>query len=447
LDKITKLALRRAQSRIATPVIIEVKDGVLMEIAEELKNYQFQLRSLIDRLFPLTIPIFPTKMRVMRKFNMIALTLPREIIFMLADDRRVNKIYSDELKWALAYPTVPPEGIYATEHRQLRKKISFTSTYWTKKLIGADQANKDGFTGKGVSVAVLDTGISKIHEQTPRNVEAYTVYPFQYIDENGHGQWCASCIAGRRAVDDVLSKSVSRNIICEGMAPDVKLIAIKVLGYIVGVGTDSGIIEGIELASTLDSNILSMSLGGPVNNDRPEDDPFYPVFNKIKEEGRIAVVAAGNEGPDSGTIGTPGWLDEVLTVGAYDPITGEVAKYSSRGPTKDGRIKPDVIAPGGGIPDHGIDSAIVNFLDTAGDGMINRYSPIQGTSMATPHVAGLAALMRQAHKQLLNKILTVDEIKEMMAELGEEKNNNSGWGLISWGLYKEWLETQYGLKI
>jgi subtilisin family serine protease len=181
--------------------------------------------------------------------------------------------------------------------------------------------------------------------------------------------------------------------------------------------------------------------------DSQEEDPFYPVMKKLIESGVVPVVAAGNEGPEPGTIGTPGWLEDALTVGAYDPITGEVAKYSSRGPTRDGRVKPDVVAPGGGYPDHGIDSAIVNLLDRAGDGVPNRYSPIQGTSMATPHVAGLVALMVQAHRELLGRDLGVDEVKRMMEALGHSKNNDAGWGAITWQLYEQWLETQYGVGI
>jgi hypothetical protein len=95
----------------------------------------------------------------------------------------------------------------------------------------------------------------------------------------------------------------------------------------------------------------------------------------------IPVVAAGNEGPRPGTVGTPGALTAVLTVGALDPIGGGVARYSSRGPTPWGSVKPDVVAPGGGYPDRGIDSAITGLLDRAGDGIPSRYSPIQGTCM------------------------------------------------------------------
>jgi len=127
-----------------------------------------------------------------------------------------------------------------------------------------------------------------------------------------HNTWCAACIGGRRTVDDVLSRLVGREVVCEGMAPESQLITVKVLDFIVGSGSDSSIIKGIEWALEEGAKVISMSLGGTVKGDNPEEDPFYPVMKKAVEQGIIPVIAAGNEGPEPGTIGTPGWLDEVL---------------------------------------------------------------------------------------------------------------------------------------
>ena len=446
--RLTRLALRRAQNRVATPVIVEVYPNKLVDLFEEVRQYEFRLTpNIVDKVLgEIELPLFET--RIISLFNMFSMILPREVIFDLAEDRRVVRIYSDELKYALQYPTVPPEGIYTIRHAIKKKTITFTTTYWTKKVIGADIANSKDFKGRGVKVAVLDTGTSTVHEQLRGRVyKNMTVYTGGLFDTNGHGTWCSACIAGRLGKSEVKSRLAGKDVLCEGVAPESTLYSVKTLGFVIGVGSDSSIIKGIELAVKEGVNVMSLSLGGNVQTATQEEDPFFRVFRDVVEHGIIPVVAAGNEGPEPGTIATPGWLEDVLTVGAYDPISGEIAPYSSRGPTKDGRIKPDVVAPGGGIPDHGIDSAIVNLLDKAGDGVVDRYSPIQGTSMATPHVAGLVTLMYEAHQKLLGMTLTVDEVKKMMMELGHEKTNDDGWGPITWQLYERWVETQYGFKI
>jgi hypothetical protein len=446
--RLTRPALKRAMSSIFVPVIVETHPSKLTDVFNEVKQYEFKLMPRVLDKITGSIELNLYEARLIPAFNMFSMILPREVVFDLAEDSRVVKIYSDEIKYAFSYQSVPQGGIYVLAHPLRRKKVEFTSTYWTKKLIGADVANNKGFTGYGVRVAVLDTGISIYHEQLAGRVyKNLTIYPAAYPDSNGHGTWCAACVAGRRTTDDVISRLVGREVVCEGMAPEAQLISVKVLDFVIGAGTDSAIIKGVEWALQEGAKVLSMSLGGTVKVNSPEEDPFHKVMKMVVERGVIPVAAAGNEGPEPSTIVTPGWLEEVLTVGAYDPITGEVAEYSSRGPTPDGRIKPDVIAPGGGQPDRGIHNAIANMLDKAGDGIENRYSPIQGTSMATPHVAGLVLCAAQMYRNVLDRELTVEEIKLMMMELGHEKTNDDGWGPIDWLKFEEWVETQYGVKL
>jgi len=450
MERLTGILSRILPQRIVQPVIIRAVPGRLREIAEELLPYSFEVaRRLVDRFFPVELPFFFPRFLEIPRFNMLAAVLPREVIEDYAEDSRVARIYPDRLMFALQYPTVPPEGIFVAERRiREKKKITFTSTFWTKKLIGADKANEKGYTGKGVKVAVLDTGSSALHEALRGRLEypVGSAYPLPTMDMNGHGTWCASCIGGRRVIDDVLSRMSGKTVTCEGVAPEATVVPIKVLDFVVGMGSDSSIIKGVEQALNHGVDVLSMSLGGESKEEEEEEDPYFEVFKEVKRINVIPVVAAGNSGPDENTVGTPGCITDVLTVGAYDPITGEIAKYSSRGPTNWGSVKPDCIAPGGGYPENAIDGPIVNMLDMAGDSVENRFSPIQGTSMATPHVAGLIALMFQLYGSI-GRTLTLDEIKRMLEQLGHDKTNEDGWGLISWDMVERWVETEYGVRV
>jgi len=334
---------------------------------------------------------------------------------------------------------VPNEGVFKAPHRTL-KEIMFTSTFWTRKLMGADVANKKGFLGDGVTVSIVDTGASRVHEMI-RRVRFETTMK-EYHDENGHGTHCTSTVGGERMKDDHLSQRSGMPVWCEGMAPRCNLLAVKCLGYFLGMGSTSNILEAIDISLSRKADIISLSLGGAVETETPQDDPYYEVLDEVIKEGVIPVIAAGNSGPGSGTVGIPGAMPNCLTVGAYDPIKGCIAPYSSRGPTPWNSIKPDCVSPGSNI-----DSGIVGVLDTSGDGVPSRYSPISGTSMATPHVSGLLALMRECMGRTLGKTLTVEEVKNMLQNLGHEKSNQDGWGKIDWKMFEEWISTEYGVKV
>jgi len=226
------------------------------------------------------------------------------------------------------------------------------------------------------------------------------------------------------------------------MAPKCDLLAIKSLGYYIGTGMTSDIIDAMNMSLEAGATVISMSLGGAHEEESPDEDPYHPVLNEIVNQGAIPVLAAGNSGPGDNTISSPGALPNCLTVGAYDPIKGGIAEFSSRGPTNWNDIKPDVTAPGVNI-----NSGSVGVCDMAGDGAPNRYSPISGTSMATPHVAGLLVLMCESSTRNAGRQLTLDEIKQMMEQLGTAKDNTHGWGAITWGMWERWLSTQYGVQL
>jgi subtilisin family serine protease len=179
----------------------------------------------------------------------------------------------------------------------------------------------------------------------------------------------------------------------KGVAPGAKLLNGKVLSDD-GYGDDSGILAGMEWAAEQGADVVNLSLGGA---DTPDTDPPEAAVDKLSaEKGILFAIAAGNDG-DFGeqTVGSPGSARSALTVGAVDD-QDEPASFSSRGPGLDGAIKPDVTAPGVDITAAAAPgSAIAQEVGEKPAG----YMSISGTSMATPHVAGAAAILKQQHPE------------------------------------------------
>jgi subtilisin family serine protease len=215
----------------------------------------------------------------------------------------------------------------------------------------------------------------------------------------------------------------------KGVAPDAILYAYKVLDYS-GSGTFSQVISGIERAVDPNNDkdfsdrvdIMSLSLGGGGD----PDDPVSTAIDNSVEAGVVAVVAAGNSGPWSGSIGSPGCARNSLTVGAVDKYD-VIADFSSRGPvvwSNGSLIKPDVLAPG-------VDICSAQYDHAWEDKKCYYYNhvAISGTSMATPHVSGAVALLRQALTNLTAKqIKTLIEVTS--TDLGYDPNTE-GHGKIN----------------
>ncbi|MFE7440906.1 S8 family serine peptidase [Streptomyces chartreusis] len=248
--------------------------------------------------------------------------------------------------------------------------------------IGAPAAHQAGYDGKGVKVAVLDTGVDATHPDLKDRVDAAKNFSAaaDTVDRMGHGTHVASTIVGSGAASPA-------GTTYQGVAPGARVISGKVLDD-AGTGDDSTIIAGMQWAVEQGADIVNMSLGGP---DDPGIDPIEQALNELSESsGTLFVVAAGNDGPDEGTIGSPGSAAAALTVGAVDRQDA-LAEFSSRGPTPDGFLKPDITAPG-------VDIVAAKAAEGAiGDPAADGYVALSGTSMATPHVAGAAALLAQQH--------------------------------------------------
>ncbi|MFI1018569.1 S8 family peptidase [Streptomyces sp. NPDC020965] len=243
--------------------------------------------------------------------------------------------------------------------------------------IGAPKAWQSGYEGKGVKIAVLDTGVDAEHPDLKGRVIAsqnFSAAP-DAVDRQGHGTHVASTAAGSGA----RSNGTHR-----GVAPQAEIISGKVLDDD-GFGSDSETIAGIDWAVAQDADIVNLSLG---SKDSPGIDPLEAQVNKVTaEKGVLFAVAAGNMGSNS--IGSPGSAEAAFTVGAVDRAD-RLADFSSTGPGFVGGIKPDVAAPG-------VDISAAAAAGTESPGGIPGYATLSGTSMATPHVAGAAALLKQQH--------------------------------------------------
>lgn len=254
--------------------------------------------------------------------------------------------------------------------------------------ISAPRAWAAGFDGAGVRVGVLDTGIDLTHPDLAGKVvesASFVAHEPDVVDHNGHGTHVASTIAGSGAASGGVEK---------GAAPGARLVVGKVLDGS-GYGSVSDIVAGMEWAAGR-ARVVSMSLGG----DRPSgQDVMADAVNELTAAtGTLFVIAAGNSGPGVDTVGTPGIAASALTVGA-DDHDRRIASFSSRGPAVDGSVKPELVAPGVNIV------AARAAGTTLGTPVNDRYTTASGTSMATPHVAGAAAILAQAHPDWTNEQL------------------------------------------
>ncbi len=258
--------------------------------------------------------------------------------------------------------------------------------------IGANKVWAKGDEGAGVRVAILDTGCDLNHPDLKDHIRASTDYSGKGTaqDGNGHGSHVAGIIAGSGAASHGKYR---------GVAPKADLYIAKVLDDR-GSGRMSNVMAGLDWAVSQKAQVVNLSLGSDGNCDGT--DALSEACDAAVGKGVVVVVAAGNSGPMSRTVGAPGCAREVITIGASTD-DDEVASFSSRGPTSDGRVKPDVVLPGVNI------ISVRAAGTTLGSGQVDEYyTSLSGTSMATPHAAGVAALLLAA-----NPSLTPRQVKEI----------------------------------
>lgn len=266
-------------------------------------------------------------------------------------------------------------------------------------------SNGANITGRNVNIAIIDTGVDYRHPDLGGSIGNQTFnakvtggYDFvndddDPIDDRGHGTHVAEIAAG--------------NGVLKGVAPEANIIAYKVFDS-EGMGTFSTIISAIDGAiethydddPTNDISIINLSVGaycGTYSSNCGPNDILSQAIDNATAQGIVSVVAAGNYGPGAGTITSPGTARTAITVGSINKSKA-ISSFSSRGPVtaSNGQLikKPDVVAPGESICSAKYSgSSSSNCLD-------NKHTFLSGTSMATPHVAGLAALIKQQNPQL-----------------------------------------------
>lgn len=285
--------------------------------------------------------------------------------------------------------------------------ISFDSKVFTQldiavPTIGGYIPHERGFKGKGITVAVIDTGVAPHQDlitPTSRIVGFKDLVNNKSVpyDDNGHGTHVAGIIAGNGY------SSRGKYI---GVAPESNILAIKALDS-EGAGNSSNIIAAISYAietkEQYNTKVLNLSFGSPANSNCTKD-PLCKAVAEANKAGLIVVAAAGNSGPNEKTILSPGISPNVITVGAVDdkrtidPRDDVIASFSSRGPTNEGLSKPDIVAPGVNIS---------SLSNTTLDG----YKTLSGTSMATPLVSGAVALLLNKYNDLKPR-----EIKEKLVK-------------------------------
>lgn len=285
-----------------------------------------------------------------------------------------------------------------------------------KKQIFCRDAYSMGLTGKGVGVAVLDTGIFP-HRDFDHRIAGFADminHRQTPYDDCGHGSHICGIIGGSGAFSDGRY---------QGMAPDCHLIMVKTLDR-KGNGYASDMLAGIawilEKKDDLGIRIVNISVGACGKKIANEASALVRGVNQAWDAGLVVVVAAGNNGPGRMSITTPGISRKVITVGCSDDekevLVGKkrMMNYSGRGPTAACICKPDVIAPG---------SRVVSCAHRP-----DQYAIKSGTSMSTPIVSGAIALLLEKYPDMTNRDVKL-KLMESAQDLGLPKNQQ-GWGLL-----------------
>lgn len=330
---------------------------VLFKDKDKIDNIVGQAKGVVNREF--------------KNIPAVALTVPAATLKSIQHDPNVQSVTTD-VKFQAKTQT-PVWGIQDTN----------TVKAW-----------ESGYTGKGVKVAVLDTGVGPHKDLVVAGGMSFVNYTTSYADDNGHGTHVAGIIGAK-----------NNNIGITGVAPDASIYAVKVLDR-TGSGYMSDILAGIDWAITNHMDIINLSFGTQFGS-----PSLYSIMNKAYSKGLLIVAAAGNEGTVDGrmdTVSYPACYDSTIAAAAVDS-NHQRAAFSSTGNAV------EVAAPG------------VSILSTY---LKNEYVKMSGTSMAAAYVTGELALLKQANPTLANTALRskLDKTAKDLGLVG--KDIFYGYGLV-----------------
>lgn len=351
--------------------------------------------------------------------------------------KKVKDKFLDKYNVVFEYPFINAFGLklkkedilniakYSCVSYITQESTVFAQINVSKKIMQVDKFYENNIYGKDITIAVIDTGISKhLDFCFPKNkikkfVDLINNREEPY-DDNGHGTFVTGIACGT---------GISSGFKYSGVAPKANIVSIKALEENGETGTFK-ILEAMQWIydnhKRYNIKVVCMSFGSPPTN---ANDPMMLGAEALWNNGIVVVAAAGNSGPETKTIKSPGVSGKIITVGgfddrregeSYDEKSYVVASFSSRGPA--GYFyKPDVVAPA------------VNIMGINNKG---GYSRMSGTSVATPMVAGIATLILEK-----NPTFTPNQVKSLIIKNCKKisnNKNNDGFGYINLKDLKIW---------
>ena len=329
------------------------------------------------------------------------------------------------------------EGLQVYNDAQLEVSGDAPDTFYPA-WIGADRLHASGIDGSGIGIAIIDTGLWPRVTQELAVVDGVSTVGFasdrtrrpfspgSVRDESGHGTHITSVAAGRE---------LSADGFYEGVAPGANVFVVRAFDAN-GYGSYVDVIEGIQWVidhhEQQNIRVLNLSFSA-----EPQsyywDDPLNQAVMAAWEAGIVVVTSAGNTGPDPMTVGVPGNVPYVVTVGSVDDnhtpddrSDDFLSSFSSTGPTYEGFVKPEVTAPGGHMLAHMNPNGTIARSYSEYQHESGHYFTMSGTSQSSAVISGVAALVLQA-----DPTLTPDDVKCRLLSSSKPVVDSSGASLYS----------------